>query len=110
MPEAKGPVRKVFTGVISLIREGMTPILNKVFCSIFGNPNPNPTPNPNHYNWIMSGEHTSTAKTDHEATEEHDWLIVTGTMSGETTSNRKRKQETTTHCKRKFLLFQESIF
>ena len=77
----------------------MTPSRTRIFVLFFGipnpKPNPNPNPNPNHYNWIMCGEHTSTAKTDHEATEEHDRLIITGTMSEETTSNRKRKQENT---------------
>ena len=39
----KGPVRIVFTGVLSLIREGMTH-LEQGFL-FFGNPNPNPKPN-----------------------------------------------------------------
>ena len=46
----------------------------------------------------MSGEHTSNATNDHNTAEEHDCHIRTGNMSGETTSNRKRKQETTDQC------------
>ena len=46
----------------------------------------------------MSGEHISNATNDHERTEEHDCHIITGNISGETTSNRKRKQKTTDQC------------
>ena len=42
----KGPVRRVFTGVLSLIREGTTPSRTRNFVLFFGNPNPNPNPEP----------------------------------------------------------------
>ena len=58
----------------------------------------------------MSGEHTSTAKTDHEATEEHDWLIVTGTMSGETTSNRKESKRPLLTANANFCYFRSQFF
>ena len=36
----KGPVRRVFTGVLSLIREGTTLSQTRIFVLFFGNPNP----------------------------------------------------------------------
>ena len=46
----KGPVRRVFTGVLSLIREEKTPSRTRIIVLFFRNPNPNPglNPNPNH--------------------------------------------------------------
>ena len=64
----KGPVRIVFTGVLSLIREGMTPSQTRIFVHFFANPNPT------------------------------DFHIETANMSGEDTSNRKINQETTEQC------------
>ena len=90
----KGPVRTVSTGVLSLIREGMTPSRTRNFVNF----SETLTLTRTIKTWIMYGEHTSNATIDHETTEEHDCHIITGNMSGETTSNRKRKQETTDQC------------
>ena len=83
----KGPVRRVFTGVLSLIREGTTPSRTSYFSETL-------TLTPSFKTGIMSAENRSNQEEKEQTTEQHNCHIQTGNMSGENTSSRKRKQET----------------
>ena len=85
----KGPVRRVFSGVLSVIREGMTPSQTRIFVLFLETL----TLTQRFRTMMMSAENTSNQEEKEQTTEQHDCHIQTGNMSGENASNRKSSQE-----------------